>query len=218
MSPRLYVYKLTHDHGAAPCVDGFLSLAICKPGIRTTAHAGDVLFGFAADSLNPDNRLIYIARVTRVEDDGDYYEKATYEHRGDRIYIRGDDGRFRLRGDARYHADGDDDHILKDLGSPPEYERARVLISDDFRYFGSARRSRTVDLSPYPHLQRLLRTGGCRPYRVKHPPERAVELRQLLASAWSDHAAQIVGSPSSPGRCMASPVGRNSRTSPRGCG
>jgi hypothetical protein len=37
--PRLCVYKVTHDHGAAPCVDGgrLLTLAICKPMIRRTA-------------------------------------------------------------------------------------------------------------------------------------------------------------------------------------
>jgi len=139
MDPRLYVYKLTTDNRGAPCVDGdrLLTLAICKPMIRRTARVGDVLFGFAANSLSPDNRLIYIARVTSVEEDGDYYEKATYEHRGDRIYIRADDGRFCVRPDARYHKDGAP--LATDLGSFPEYGRARVVISDDFRYFGRRR-------------------------------------------------------------------------------
>jgi Nucleotide modification associated domain 2 len=209
--PRLYVYKLTDDHGAAPCVDegdGLLTLAICKPMIRKTARVGDVIFGFAADSLSPDNRLIYIARVTKVEEDGDYYEKATYEHRGDRIYIRGDDGRFRLRPDAIYHTDRD--HIPRDLGSFPEYERARVLLSDDFRYFGSAPGSQTPDLSRYPRLQGLLRTLS-QGHRVNHAPELANELRQLLRSAWSDHSAQILGSPSP----MTAGAAPNSRRSPR---
>jgi Nucleotide modification associated domain 2 len=217
MSPQLYVYKLTHDHGAAPCIDGgrLLTLAICKPDIRRMARVGDVLFGFAADSLSPDNRLIYIARVTGVEADGDYFEKATYEHRGDRIYIRGDDGRFSRRPDARYHTDHDD-HLRHDLGSFREYQRGRVLISDEFRYYGSAPGSHTVDLSPYPRLQSLLRTN-CRPYRVNHPPELAGELLRLLGSAWSGHVPQIVGSPSPPATRMASRTGRSSRPNPS-CG
>ena len=169
--PRFYIYKVTHDHGAAPCVDGggLLTLAICKPMIRRTAGVGEVIFGFAANSLSPDNRLIYIARVTSVEEDGDYYDKATYKDRDDRIYIRGDDGRFRLRSDARYHQDGT--NLATDLGSFPEYERARVRISDDFRYFESAPDSETVDLSPCPHLQSLLRSLG-QGHRVTHPPAR----------------------------------------------
>jgi hypothetical protein len=215
MSPQLYVYKLTHDHGAAPCVaDGLLTLAICKPGIREHAHRGDLIFGFAGKRLSPDPRLIYIARVTDFEDDGDYYDKATYEHRGDRIYIRGDDGTFSRRPDARYHTDKDT-HLEHDLGSFPEYKRARVLISDDFRYFGSGPGSLTVDLSPYPLLQNLLRTS-CRPYRVDHPPARAEELRQLVRSVWSDHLAQVVGSPSA-GVHMPSRERRRSRTRPS-CG
>jgi len=37
--PKIYFYKLTCDDGGAPCVqDGLLSLAICKPMIRSTAE------------------------------------------------------------------------------------------------------------------------------------------------------------------------------------
>lgn len=80
---RIYAYKLTTDNGGAPCVDGghLLSLAICKPFIRTTAAVGDLIFGFASNRLSADNRLIYIARVTTVEADGDYYEKARAQRR-----------------------------------------------------------------------------------------------------------------------------------------
>jgi len=104
MPQRQFVYKLTHDNGAAPCVDGaeLLTLAICKPLIRKTARVGVLIFRFAANSLSRDNRLIYIARVTAVELDGDYYDKVMYEHRPDRIYIRGDDGHFSIRSDARF--------------------------------------------------------------------------------------------------------------------
>jgi hypothetical protein len=64
--PRQYLYKLTVDNGGAPCVqDGLLSLAICKPMIRSTARINDWLFGFAGKSLHPDQRLIFIARVPR---------------------------------------------------------------------------------------------------------------------------------------------------------
>jgi hypothetical protein len=62
---RIYFYKLIVDNGGAPCIrGGLLSLAICKPMIRSTAEPGDLIFGFAAGSLDRNNRLIYIARIT----------------------------------------------------------------------------------------------------------------------------------------------------------
>jgi hypothetical protein len=170
---------------------------------------GDFVFGFAANSLSRANRLIYIARVTSVEEDGDYYENARYEERGDRIYIRGDDGRFRLRLDARYHREGTQHGT--DLGAFPGYERARVLISDDFRYFGSAGDSNTADLSRYPCLKSLLRslTQG---HRVNHQAELAKELWQLRRSTWSEYSVQTFGSPSARASRVTSKPGRDSRT------
>lgn len=165
MAPRLFVYKLTSDTGAAPCVEGdVLTLAICKPMIRASAQVGDLLFGFAADSLSPDNRLIYIARVTDIEDH--YYDDPAYSERPDRIYIRGEDGRFRIRSDARFHEEGAS--IERDVGVFPEYDRARVLVSDDYRYFGSSSASPLVDLGPYPAVRSLVRRLK-QGHRVKPP-------------------------------------------------
>lgn len=65
---KYYIYKMECDDGGAPCVsDGLLSLAICKPKIRSSAQVGDVIFGFAANSLRgrvPDNGLIYVAKIS----------------------------------------------------------------------------------------------------------------------------------------------------------
>jgi hypothetical protein len=44
---------------------GILSLAICKPAIRSTARRGNIILGFAANSLYRKNCLVYVARVTR---------------------------------------------------------------------------------------------------------------------------------------------------------
>jgi hypothetical protein len=71
---KIYFYKLIADNGGAPCVtNDLLSLAICKPMTRKTAEIGDLIFGFAANSLNPDNRLIYVSRVTDKRCDGKYF-------------------------------------------------------------------------------------------------------------------------------------------------
>lgn len=75
-------------NGGAPCVqDRLLSLAICKPMIRSTAEPEeDLIFGFAANSLHCDNRLIYIARIEEKVRNGDYYREKRFADRGDRVY------------------------------------------------------------------------------------------------------------------------------------
>lgn len=197
--PRLYVYKIVHDTNAAPCVEGdLLTLAICKPTIRSTAQVGDLIFGFAASGLRSDNRLVYLARVTGVEVGGDYYEQERYEGRPDRIYTRGDDGRFRIRPDALFHECGT--LLERDVGAFPEYEQARVLVSDDFRYLGSSDGPPLVDLAAYPAIRRMVQGLG-QGHRVNHPPDVADELRRLQRSLWSTHPEPILGTPAGSSAC-----------------
>ena len=129
-SPDIYIYKLVADTGGAPCLtDRLLSLAICKPNIRKTASVGSLIFGFGGRKYG--ERLIYIARITDKPAAGDYYRDPRYASRADCIY-RDVNGRAVLKSNARYHAITD--QRRKDVGL--HFERAFVLLSDDFRYFG----------------------------------------------------------------------------------
>jgi hypothetical protein len=120
-------------NGGAPCVEnGLLSLAICKPMIRSTAQVDDLIFGFAATSLSNDNQLIYVARVTKKLCDGEYYKRRRYAQRGDCIY-KYKAGRFEWKIGSLHHGPKD---IAHDMGRFPKYSRANVLLSADFRYFG----------------------------------------------------------------------------------
>jgi hypothetical protein len=107
---------------------GLLSLAICKPKIRTRAEPGDVIFGFTANSLDPKNCLIYIAKLTDKAHHGEYFRLRKYARRRDCIFkMRGN--RFEWKKGAVCH--GPDD-LVHDLGSSPDYPKAEVLLSDDF--------------------------------------------------------------------------------------
>ena len=134
---RLYLYKMTTDSGGAPCVlEGQLSLAICKPAIRTSARCGDYILGFAGNSLKGynNNCLVYAAKVGRSLLGTEYYTDK-YKLRPDCVY-EFFNGTYRWRPGAKYHLPEDLEH---DLGKPPDYGRARVLLaenSSDFRYFG----------------------------------------------------------------------------------
>jgi hypothetical protein len=68
--PRLFTYTIRIDDGAAPNpFRSLCSLAICKPGIRSTAQKGDWVAGLgsrAAPSGDLSGRLVYAMRVEEV--------------------------------------------------------------------------------------------------------------------------------------------------------
>jgi hypothetical protein len=179
---KVYIYKLTVDDGGAPCVrDGILSLAICKPSIRSTAKRGQIILGFAANSLYEDNRLIYAARVTKNLEGRKYFSDASrYGDRPDCIY-RWDGHRFEWKTDSKFHSASDLEH---DLGEEPRYSRAHVLLSegtDNFRYFGDACKVRYK--KEYPRLRILVESLG-QGHRVNFGPELQEELSRLTNRLW----------------------------------
>jgi hypothetical protein len=185
--PRLFVYKLTTDNGGAPCVHGgMLSLAICKPMIRSSAEAGDVVFGFGGKNLK--ERLLYIAVVTQQLKPTTYYRAKTYRHRPDCI-DRWNGSRLVLRRRAHYHADGQS--IRRDLG--PHDQNAFVLLSRDFRYLGSKGTSRYQQ--HWPVLKKLvekLRRG----HRVNLNEDESAALLDLKAAVWRRYRRKKIGPPS----------------------
>jgi Nucleotide modification associated domain 2 len=178
---KIYIYKMTVDDGGAPCVrNGILSLAICKPTIRSTAVAEDIILGFAADSIHDDNRLIYIAKVTNKLTDGKYFLELPHTSRPDSIY-EWNGSRFEWRQDAKFHSSRD---LAHDIGEGPEYKRANVLLSEgegNFRYFGP---NCPISYKPeYPILQSLIERLG-QGSRVNHEPGLREELTLFVQRLW----------------------------------
>ncbi len=189
---KIYFYKLTADNGGAPCLDKegkVLSLAICKPMIRSTARPGDLIFGFAANSLDQNNRLIYIAYITEKKG-ADYYTNENYMHRDDCIYeLKGD--RFVWRKKSRHHSQDDVDH---DLGKYPLYPKARVLLSSDFRYFGVNGESSYK--TQYPLIKNAIEQLGVG-HRVNHGEQLRSQFRALQQQKWKETQQQVLGDPTS---------------------
>lgn len=184
----LYFYKLTVDDGGAPCVhNGLMSLAICKPMIRTNAERGSIIFGFAANSLEETNPLLYIAVVTDIAPNGSYYDDSRFIGRPDRIYARRDRG-FKWRAGSRYHGPAD---LVHDLGPGPVYRRAQVLLSNDFRYFGS--RGTAEYKSKYLSIKQAVERLG-QGHRVNHPDSLREQLLELKADVWKA-SKKVLGAP-----------------------
>jgi hypothetical protein len=185
LAVSIFIYKLTVDAGVAPCVEkGILSLAICKPMIRMRARPGDLIFGFAANRIENDNRglnqLIYVARVTGKEEEGAYYSNSRYSGRKDRIY-RQVNGKFvRRAGGDRFHTEATD--LLHDLGEPPGYSRAAVLLSNDFRYYGRYATNKYQKFSAIKKAVERLKQG----HRARFSEEEQRQLLTLKNELWNE--------------------------------
>jgi hypothetical protein len=202
---RTYLYKLTSDRGGAPCAtppapgeDPLLTLAICKPAIRRTAQSGDRLLGITSHSLAhsdgyPLNSVIYAAIVHDGLDARDYFVP-TYTHRPDCIYEF-----HRLNGTATHtgrsglHAAPE--HLLKDLGRYPFYKNGRILLSHDFRYFGSGAVKIPARLRLLNHAAEALGQGH-RVYTGQSPEHS--ELNALFRLLWKRPTAPPVRSSPTP--------------------
>jgi hypothetical protein len=184
--PDIFVYKIVVDSGGAPCVwNNLLSLALCKPKIRKTAHKGSFVFGFGGKDY--EERLIYIARVTAKLEGDAYYRRRRYARRPDCIY-RVKNGRPVLKTSAKHHFEFD--HRKKDVGL--HFQKAFVLLSNDFRYLG---KKGTDDYKKgYPTVKRLIEdlTQGHRRY---HSPKLRTELLKLKAEFWRKYRRMKVGTP-----------------------
>jgi hypothetical protein len=186
----IYFYKLTVDAGAAPCVQrGMLSLAICKPMMRRSAKVGDLIFGFTANSLDPQNRLIYAARITGKPPKGDYYHRDKYTSRDDCIYAF-QSGRYIRRKDAKFHDKPTD--LTHDLGDYPEYERANVLLSTDFRYFGA--KGTAEYKSKFELIRKAVESLG-RGQRVNLAPALREQFLAMKEWLWGKSESKVQGRP-----------------------
>jgi hypothetical protein len=190
---KIYVYKLTVDDGGAPCIsNGTLSLAICKPAIRSNARPDDLILGFAANHLYSDNCLVYMARITEWLDGRTYFSKPTYADRPDCVY-EWDGRRFEWKAGSRFHSHL---HLEHDLGEAPHFQRAHVLLSggpENFRYFGD--RCPVGYKQTYSNLKTLVESLG-QGHRVNFGPASREELLLFMKRLWKVHSEHPVTAPS----------------------
>ena len=190
---RTYLYKLTSDRGGAPCAleppageAPYLTLAICKPAIRRTAQPGDRILGVTSHSLAnreqyPLNSIIYAALVAQGVEARDYFApQSPFSHRPDCIYeFHQQNGRAAHTGRSNLHSA--EAHLLKDLGRYPFYKNGRILLCNDFRYFGAAAPRIPARLSLLNHAAEALGQGH-RVYTENDPESR--EADALFRHLW----------------------------------
>ena len=148
MARTLFSYIVRYDSGFAPNpFHGYCTLATCKPGIRRHAQLGDWLVGTGSNAraVRRGGYLVYAMRVTEVLSTEEYWADGRFEGKKPDMYYNwiaasGDNiyepiGRGQWRQLSSYHSADD--------GSPSEAHTARdtrvkrILVSDDFIYFGA---------------------------------------------------------------------------------
>lgn len=233
---RIYVYKCVVDDGGAPCIaGGLLTLTNCKPYIRSTAKARNLIFAFGSnwETKVPPNRLIYIAEVERAIRDGAYFKTTEFLRRSDCIY-EWRAGRLEWRQGAAFHARGSG--IKSDIGPAPVYPKANAILSMDFRYFGA--RGTDDWKASAPTLTKLVERLG-QGHRVNFTKSLETELLELKATTWKRYPTKkVMGQPlhapgtrptdESEGACVTEIARRSCRTHcdeferrqkpPRSCG
>ncbi|BBB65520.1 hypothetical protein UNDYM_1267 [Undibacterium sp. YM2] len=145
---QIYSYVVRYDSGFAPNpFYSYCTLATCKPDIRRSANVGDWIVGCGSNArgVRRGGHLVYAMRVTETMTfdaysiDPRFRAKQPYrtgsrkQSCGDNIYFREKiDAEWQQRDSFHSSQNGTINglHVRRDTGVN------RVLVSDDFVYFG----------------------------------------------------------------------------------
>lgn len=148
LSMKIHSYVVEHDVGFAPNPFwGFITLANCKPKIRKYSKVGDVIIGTGSKNYRKQNFLVYWMRVKKIITFDEYWSDPKYDIKkpdlygsvfqqyGDNIYFTDSEGFIRQKDSFHSLPNGivSKGNLKRDVSSTN-----RVLISDEFSYFGKS--------------------------------------------------------------------------------
>ena len=138
---KLYSYIVRRDFGFAPNpFYDFCTLATCKPVIRRTATVGDWVIGTGSKSKQRNGYLVYAMRVTETMSFDEYWKDTRFRNKRPDMHA----SVKKSCGDNIYHKDPDSNewcqidshHSCNDTNVCNDTKVDRVLVSDDFIYWG----------------------------------------------------------------------------------
>lgn len=148
MSVKLYSYIVARDFGFAPNpFYGYCTLATCKPQIRKGAKEGDWIIGTGSKLKGRETRLVYAMLVTEVMTFNEYWMDTRFRCKrptmhgsikqafGDNIYYYDQDRGAWYQLDS-HHSFEDGSTNTRNVQNDTQVDR--VLISDDYVYFGGS--------------------------------------------------------------------------------
>ena len=146
--PTLHSYIVAYDSGFAPNpFNGFCTLATCKPDIRKRAALGDWIVGTGSNrkGVRRGGFLVHAMRVREALTFAEYWNDPRFERKKPNLYgsyrmACGDNAYCPLEGGGwkqlnSYHSKEDGSPFQRHISRDTSVDR--VLISDDFVYFGA---------------------------------------------------------------------------------
>lgn len=146
--PTLHSYIVAYDSGFAPNpFNGYCTLATCKPDIRQHAAIGDWIVGTGSNrqGVRRGGFIVYAMRVREALTFAEYWNDPRFIRKkpnlfgsyrmacGDNIYRPTEGGGWKQLNS--YHSNEDGTPFQKHINRDTSVDR--VLISDDFVYFGA---------------------------------------------------------------------------------
>jgi len=144
---RLYSYVIARDYGFAPNpFHGVCTLATCKKLIRRHATVGDWVVATGSARYGRTGQLVCAMRVTETMTFDAYWNDPGFQMKkpvmngsrmmgyGDNIYHQLPDGDW-VQADSHHSLEGG---VANPLNLDDDTETDRVLIADEFWYFGSS--------------------------------------------------------------------------------
>lgn len=166
----LYSYVVRWDHGFAPNpFYEFCTLATCAPKIRARAKLGDYVLGTGSASRGHGGRAVFLMKVTEQSTFDAYWRDPRFQQKvpvmngslkqrfGDNIYHRRRPGDSWIQADSRHSqldAVANELNIQRDTGTTD-----RVLLSEDFTYWGSDAPVIPARLSKFVHKARSYKSS-----------------------------------------------------------
>jgi len=145
---RLHSYVVARDYGFAPNpFFGVCTLATCKPVIRRVAAIGDWVIGTGSKTNEREKIIVYAMRVTEAMTFQEYWADPRFQRkkpslRGSKKQAFGDNIYSRNPATGRW-CQTNSHHSLNDGAPNPANIKTdtgtnRILVSEDFVYFGKA--------------------------------------------------------------------------------
>lgn len=156
---KIFSYKVARDFGFAPNpFGGHCTLACCKPKIRKVAQVGDWVVGGGSAKNKLRHKIIFAMCISEIITFDEFYLDKRFQMKkpnihsshkhffGDNIYHQVTEKRSAIQSNSHHsHYDGTANraNLTRDISVN------RVLVSDDFVYFGSKAIEPPQDLQNY---------------------------------------------------------------------
>jgi hypothetical protein len=195
---KIFSYKMIFKNHSAPTVqfspEGrlLLSLALCKPQIRTQAQVGDIIFGFGSKKCNNNGELVYACQVSEIVEAPYYYVLDKYQYRRDCVYRIVDNKVFHVDGYVNnYPILTSVENVLNQfphsVNFGKKYKKSRVILSDNFTtFFQDGSSNKLMEMFPLVKEYISKRGRGISFPMIQQPLQEMWSILQDVPKIWEE--------------------------------